>query len=148
MKKTFRAAVLALAAVIVLALLCACGEEHEYQLFFSNKTGVKVDSLYFSSSSIETWGDRVNFAQISVDATIHFDFDSMNVDGDGPGVYDIGAVDENGINYDVFEVDLAVGDTITLYPQNGEEAVLSVTHADGTVSDYSGFAYAEGEAAG
>ena len=86
MKKTFRAAALALAAVIVLALLCACGEEHEYQLFFSNKTGVKVDSLYFSSSSIETWGDRVNFAQISVDATIHFDFDSMNVDGDGPGV--------------------------------------------------------------
>ena len=141
--KKIRIAALIVAAVIFAALLCACGEEHEYELFFHNSVGIKVDSLYFSASTNDTWGSAVNFAPISVDATIHFDFDSMNVDGDGPGVYDIGAVDETGLNYDIFEVTLAVGDTITLYPAEGEIARITVTHADGTASDYEGFAYME-----
>ena len=141
MKKTVRIIAAAVSLMIMLAVMCSCGEEHEYQLFFHNSTGVKVDSLYFSSAANDTWGNPVNLASISVDATIHFDFDSMNVDGEGPGVYDIGAVDETGINYDIFEVDLAVGDTITLYPAEGEAARISVSHADGTSTDYEGFAY-------
>lgn len=139
--RKIRIAVIIAAALIFTALLCACGEEHEYELFFHNSVGVKVDSLYFSASTNDQWGDAVNLAPISVDATIHFDFDSMNVDGDGPGLYDIGAVDETGLNYDIFEVTLAVGDTITLYPAEGETARITVSHADGTSSDYEGFAY-------
>ena len=141
MKKTIRIAAAVVSALMLLAVMCACGEEHEYQLFFHNSTGVKVDSLYFSSASNDTWGNPVNLASISVDATIHFDFDSMNVDGDGPGVYDIGAVDETGLNYDIFEITLAIGDTITLYPADGDMAKISVSHADGTATDYEGFAY-------
>ena len=146
MKKLRTAAAVLAVLLTVLVLLCSCGEEHEYELFFCNKTGVVVDSVYFSSSENDTWGKPVNLAAVSVDATIHFDFDSMNVDGNGPGVYDIGAVDANALNYDAFEVTLAVGDTITIYPASDEgEFQLTVTHADGTSDSYTGYAYLEEE---
>ncbi len=115
------------------------------QLFFRNQTGIAIDSIYISSSELDTWGNPINNTKIVANSTIQFSFDSTNLDGIGPGRYDIGLVDEIGLNYDIFDVSLAYGDTITIFPSNGENFTLFVDHSDGTSNDYVGWVYAEEE---
>ena len=129
------------AAILLLAALCACDAKPS-ELTFVNKTGVQLHSIYISSVEKDEWADPVNYAKLSDGSRIHFEFDK--VDGDGPGMYDIGAVDADNLNYDFYEVPLAIGDTITMLPAEGEYGTLTVTSADGTVTEYEGYCY-EGE---
>ena len=130
-----------LLAVMLLAALCACGEPGE-QIAFRNDTGEKIAGFYISSVTSEDWGDKLNYASVGVGSTIHVDAACLT---DGPGVeYDIGAIDETGFGYDVYEVPLQVGDTIALSAE-GDTAIVIVTGENGSVNEYYGYAYQEAE---
>lgn len=48
---------------------------------------------------------------------------------------DIGAIDENSINYDIYDIVLIDGDLIVL-SGDANEARFTITHSDGTESTY------------
>jgi len=134
-----------LLAVMMLAALCACSSEPAEEVTFRNDTDTAIDGFYISSVSNDEWGDSLNFSKVSPGGTIHLDADCLT---DGPGAaYDIGAIDETGFGYDIYEVTLNIGDTIAL-ARDGDAAILTVTGGDGSSTEYTGYAYQESEVAG
>ncbi len=127
-----------LLAVLLFASLCACGSGES--VTFKNDLSSAIHGVYISPSTDEEWTDRLNYAILRSGGSITIDFDKFA--GETP-YYDIGVVDENNMNYDIYEVPLAVGDTLALSAEN-DVAVLTVTGQDGTVNTYDGYVY-EGE---
>ena len=125
-------------AVLMLTALCACGIGEDVDcIYFQNDTGAKIHGLHITSASSDSWGDPLNYADISVGSKIIVDMEKLT---EGPGVYDVGAIDENGMNYDVYEVTLNIDDTIRLSAED-DTAILIVTSADGGSETYYGLAY-------
>ena len=135
MKRIF--AVVLVVLVICLALV-SCGKAKQTDLSFTNKLSTVAHSVYISHESESEWGDPINNARVSSGSTIYFDFDKLG--NYGPGMYDVAVVDENNINYDVYEVTLAKGDNIT-FSASGETAIVTVTGADGATATYEGISY-------
>ena len=123
----------------LLLALTACGTPSE--LSFTNKLDTEIHNVYINSSDEMEWADSISSSKISSGSTIHFDFEKI---GDGPGVYDIGVIDENAMNYDAYEVPLAVGDNISVLG-TADEASVIITHEDGTTTTYDAYIYASGE---
>ena len=125
-------AILILLAALLLAALCACsgGEKKPPELSFKNSRNATVDNIYISPVEEEEWSTPVNLAKVESGHTIQFDFDKVGENA-GPGRYDVGAIDENAMNYDVYDVELAVGDQIEL-SGTADKAEFIITHADGT----------------
>ncbi len=132
----------AIVAIMLIAALCltlmACGGK-ESELSFTNKLSTVAHSVYISHESEGEWGEPINSAKINSGSTIRFDFEKLGTYG--PGVYDVAVVDENNVNYDVYEVTLAIGDSIT-FSANGDTAVVTVTSASGSSTTYEGISYA------
>ena len=138
MKKLI-ALLLTLTAIFV---CCGCFGPSKEELakdhfFFENKTGVQIDGLHISSKSASTWGEKVNEEPINVGASVNFEQSKLV---DGNATYDFGAIDHDGLNYDVYDVTISVGDTITL-SKDDDEAVVTVTAMDGTSKEYRGETY-------
>ena len=139
--------ILALLSALLMLLLCACDgtaadEITTDYIYFKNNTGAKVAGIYVTPAGEEEWGEKLNWGDyVSAGGQIHIDREKFTAPD---GLYDIGAVDENGLNYDVYEVVLAPGDIFAL-SADGDEAVCTVTHMDGSESLYHGFAYTEDE---
>ena len=129
-----------LLALALLAGLCACSSEPAEDVTFKNDLTTVIHSLYISPSSEDEWKDPLNYAKLSVGSSIHIDFEKFASEG---STYDVGAVDENNLNYDIYDVPLAIGDTLAL-SANGETAILTITAADGTVTTYEGYTYEGG----
>ena len=128
-----------LLSALMLLSLCACGGDSD-DVAFRNDLKVKIDSIYISPSEEETWSDPLNYAKLSPGSKIYISFSKLE---NGAGTYDIGAVDENNMNYDVYEVELKEKDVIAL-SASGDQAVVTVTSADGASKTYYGYIY-EGE---
>ena len=109
-------AICILMAAVMLLSLCACGSggEDAEDVVFQNDLDVVIHSIYISSSTEDEWGD--------------------------PAYYDVGVVDENNVNYDVYEVSLAIGDTLARSESDGTP-VLTVTGTDGKTATYDVYAY-------
>ena len=91
-----------LLAVMLLALLCACGgtESNAEYIYFQNDTGEKIDGFYISSTSADTWGEKLNLSSVSAGGNIHINIEKL---AEGVGIYyDIGAIDENGLVYEIY----------------------------------------------
>ena len=129
---------LVLACVMALAL-GACGTPSE--LSFTNNLDSVIHNVYINPSDVSDWADPITYTKLSKGSTIHFDFEKI---GEGPGIYDIGAIDENAMNYDAYEVPLAVGDSIAVSGTR-DGASMVITHEDGTVDTYDVYIYANGE---
>ena len=130
-----RLACVLLAALMLSFLLAACGKEKPYELHFKNGLSAKLHQIFISPSDSETWGGEdnlINLADVGAGSTIGFDFSKFG--GTDGGTYDIGTIDENGMNYDCYEVVLKTGDEISLVP-SGDGAIFTVTHQDGTYVD-------------
>ena len=140
MKRKWLLCVLA-AAVFLLA--AACGEESTADLSFTNSIDTSVHNLYISDSTADDWGDPVTFARVDSGHTIRINFDRIGEDA-GPGNYDIGAINEDRWNFDVYDVPLAVGDQIEL-SGGVDGATYTVTHADGTADTYEAEVYEDTE---
>ena len=131
--KKFIAAVL---TVSFLFGLCAC-KDKKNNYFFENQTGKAIDGLYISTPDSMSWGDKLNKDIIRSGGSLDISTDNLTSED---GIYDLGAIDEDGLNYDIFEVKIHAGDTLVL-TRNEEEAVLTVTSADGDKEEYKGEAY-------
>lgn len=131
MKKT----IAVLLAVLLLTCLCACGAKDD--VVFKNDLSVVLCGVHISPSSEDTWGDALNYARLSAGSSIHIDFERFGYDGDA---YDVGLIDENSRNYDVYDVSLSVGDTLSISEKDGG-AVLTVTGADGSAKEYPAYVY-------
>ena len=133
MKKAFAI----LLAVLLLVSLCACGESNAEEIIFKNDLKSVLHGVHVSPANAEEWGDPLNYANLSVGSSIHIDFEKFA--GDSP-VYDIGLIDENGVNYDIYEVTLTIGDTLII-SGDGESATLTVKGVDGSEKSYTADVY-------
>ena len=120
-----------------LALCAGCSSPDADYIYFQNDLDAKVDGFYISSVSSDEWGEKLNLAPVGAGGNIHIDPDKL-VDGLGVA-YDIGAIDETGMGYDVYDVVLDVNDTIAL-SVDGEDAIITVTSPDGSSEVYYGWA--------
>ncbi|MBQ5487944.1 MAG: hypothetical protein IIT70_03695 [Clostridia bacterium] len=115
--------------------------EQQTGLTVKNGLASCIDSFYISPVTSEEWGEAVA-ELIPSGESIKLDFADFN--GEPGYVYDVGAVDENGLNYDVWNVELADGDVLLLTADPAEElGSLAVTHADGSVTEYEAEVYSD-----
>lgn len=131
---------LALACLTLAALLSACGETKEPDLRFTNNLDTEIHNVYLSPAEAEDWNDPVSVDKLGSGHTMSIDFSKAG-EGAGPGLYDFGVIDENAMNYDLYEVTLAVGDKIEI-SGNADGATYTVTHADGTQETFDAWIYA------
>jgi len=126
-----------LLALTMLFLLAACGRTSN-DIKFINKTGTQIHNLYISHTSSDSWGESVNDDFIDPGKVQRYPFPQ----GD-PSIFDIGAINENGLNFDAYDVELRPGDELTMGPCNGDSAILTVKHADGKISEHECYCYFE-----
>ena len=132
-----------IASVLTVSLLfglCACKDKTN-NYFFENQTGKAIDGLYISTPDTMSWGDKLNKDIIRSGGSLDISKDTLTSED---GIYDVGAIDEEGLNYDIFEVKIHAGDTLVL-TRNEEEAILTVTSAEGDKEEYKGEAYLDDE---
>ena len=87
------------------------------------------------------WGDAVTDGIIKKGRTVTIDFGRVV---NGEGTYDIGAIDENYMNYDLYNVDIHLRDTIVL-EGSAESATFTINHEDGSSEIYEAYVYQSGE---
>ena len=139
MKKRTFSVILALALI---ALLTACGGDSETaELSFTNNLGTEVHNIYLSPCDADNWSDPASLSKVKSGRTVAFDFTAAGKDA-GPGCYDFGVIDEDAVNYDLYAVDLTVGDKISLSGDKNA-ATFTVTHADGTADTFEALIYIE-----
>lgn len=128
MKKT----IAILLAVLLMVGLCACGESNAEDIAFKNDLDSELHGVHITDSSESEWGDPLNYAKLSAGSTIYIDFAKFAGES---GLYDIGLIDGNSVNYDVYEVTLNIGDKVTI-SGNADGATLIVKSADGSEKSY------------
>lgn len=128
MKKLF-----ALALVTLLLVgLCACGSSE--QITFTSDHLSPIHGIYISPVTEDSWGDPLNYYVLKKGSSLKIDFEKFAGDS---ATYDVGILDETDMLYEIFEVPLAVGDTLS-FSGVGMFGTLTVTGADGTVNTYKG----------
>jgi len=122
-------------AMIVSSLFCLCScKDYKNNIFFENKTGEVIDGIYVSSEDSDQWGDKMNEDSVKSGSTLTIPKEKLV---NGEGKYDVGAIDHKGNNYDIYEVNITIGDTLTLSEKDGV-AILTVTTSSGDTKDYTG----------
>lgn len=105
---------------------------------FVNGLNSEIAGLYINSTNEENWDDPVaRSLEAGEEKTL-----SISADGD---LYDVGLIDVDGINYDIFEVVLHEGDRLVL-SGDGISGTLTVTSIDGTERSYEADVYENGSA--
>lgn len=106
---------------------------------FKNELTSALFELYISPSDSDSWGEPVR-CDIGAGEMLNIGFSDF---GGVPGEkYDIGTIDENGVNYDCFYVVLVEGDSIIL-SGSAEKADLFIERADGTVQTVAAKVYSD-----
>ena len=106
-------------------------------IFLTNKTGTRLDGVYLSSKDASAWGSKLNEERIGKGDVFVIPAAALT---SGEDIYDIGAVDENGRNYDLLDVQIGPGYSAALYLSK-DEAVLEVTSKGGKTQVYRGKTY-------
>ena len=138
--KRFWTALIAIALLAGVLAFAGCGDDSGdgFELHFKNAMEVRIDNVYITPPENEYWGDPITIAPVQKGHTIGFDFKKF--DGVSGNIYDIGLIDENAMDYDLYEVVLTTGDTMEM-TGNADAAKLTVTHADGTKTEYEAIIY-------
>ena len=107
---------------------------------FRNDIGSELIELYISAAELGTWGEPAYYG-IASGQTIEIRFlEFFGVPGEK---YDIGTIDENGVNYDCFEVVLTDGDNIIL-TGNSEKADFVFERTNGNAQTVAAKVYSDG----
>lgn len=109
------------------------GEKNTVSIVLKNGLGTTLDEVYLNSA------DAGNWDQPAASAVGHGESAELDLDF-GISLFDIGTIDENGVNYDAFGVRLADGDSILL-TGDWESGIFTVTHADGSKDFYTAKVY-------
>ena len=111
----------------------------EAELRFTNQTGATLYYIYISNDP-EEWGESL----LGDDDYLHTEeellLDFADIGGE-PGLYDVGVVDANRVNYDIYDVTLGVGDSMVLLPASDDTATLLVIQANKETKLYTGKSY-------
>lgn len=99
---------------------------------FGNGLDHAAAELYVSPASAGEWGSPLGLA-LPAGEELTLPLAAL---GALPAVFDIGVLDENGVNYDAFGVGLAAGDVLLLTGDYGS-GILTVTKQDGSRDFYS-----------
>lgn len=103
-------------------------EPAEPELVFENLLDAEITGLFISSIESDEWGEPVsNSVKSKAGETIPFSA-FRGIEGE---LYDIGTIDEKGVNYDGYDIMLLDGDRIVL-SGSAESAVFTVYRQDGT----------------
>ncbi len=98
-------------------------------LTVKNELQALIAQLYISPAEASNWGNAA-VTELGAGEERRIDFAAFSA---VPGEkYDIGTIDENGVNYDCFDVVLLDGDTISL-SGNAEKAEFRLERAGGAV---------------
>ena len=140
MKKSIKRRIVAVLAVCALMAFAACGNTTpttDY-VYFQNDTSNKMDGVYLTPSSNDQWGDKLNYSSVSAGGKIHMDVKCLT---EGSGAeYDFGTIDENGLNFEIYNVKINAGDTLAV-SGDSTKATITVTAIDGTVTSYDAYTY-------
>ncbi|MBQ7061395.1 MAG: hypothetical protein IJM85_06395, partial [Clostridia bacterium] len=105
------------------------------KISFVNGLDAELAELYFSPATDTEWGEPTE-NDLPAGASVFV------VLSDRINVYDVGVVDEDGINYDIWNVELWDGDALTLMQGDGEmTGILRVVHVHGESKDYEAEVY-------
>ncbi|MBR3298393.1 MAG: hypothetical protein IKI64_04235 [Clostridia bacterium] len=126
-KKQYKRILAVLLAAAALAVLAAC-EPVSNDISFKNELKVPVN-IYFSRADDDSWSDKPTAVNVVSGAETGIAFSRL--DSASGKRFDVGAIDENGMNYDIYDVVLIEGDLITLSGDESE-AHFTITHSDGT----------------
>lgn len=140
MKKLF-SLLLTLSLILVLA---GCSSEKKPGITFVNGLDQTWDNLYISIETDEEWGDSVISAVVNPGGKVRVDMDKFT-ENNAEGVYDIGVICHNNMNYDVYGVTLADGYEVKFTSTGNTEddtLTVSVTDTEGKVTTYQGYIYA------
>ena len=136
-----------LAIVIVLTLifaLAACGSKSETapagsaaeetgpSIVFKNEMSVTVDIVYIAPTDADMWGDPANKAPVKPGEELRIFSEILS---DSGSVCSVGVTDQNGQNYDCYNVSLAADDTLSI-SEEGEGAIFTVTTQTGESASY------------
>ena len=139
MKKLF---CLILSLVLMLSL-CGCSSEPVPGVTFKNNLDQTWDNLYISVETDEEWGDSVLENVLDPGKSVKIKMSSFSPDN-APGVFDIGVICHNNMNYDVYGVYLADGYEIEMSSTGNTESdtlTLIVRDTEGKVTSYTGYIY-------
>lgn len=125
-----------LLAVCMLLAFSACGQGSTTDITIKNDTGNTIDNVYISSADSDSWGDPIIPSKLANGSSVKVDSALFLVEN--TTIYDFGAIDDTGINYDVYEIPLSAGDSLVL-----TETTLTVTDANGNVTEYDAYVYAQ-----
>ncbi len=142
MKKTLSAFII----LILVFALAACGsktaapepvgsmaEDLGPGIKFKNDLDITADKVYLATSESDMWGDPVNAAPVKPGEEIEISAEYLS---DPNGVYSFCITDQNVQNYEVDNITLLAGDTISISGE-GEEPVCTVTTEAGNSATYS-----------
>lgn len=114
----------------------AC-ESVRVEIEFKNELNRTVN-VYFSRSDDDDWSEKPTRFNVKSGSQIGLMFSDF--DGSSGKKTDIGAIDEQLVNYDVYDVVIEEGDVVTLRgSESGAEFVI--THLDGTETVLSAVIY-------
>lgn len=109
------------------------------ELTFTNQTGATLYYVYISNDP-EEWGPSLLGDDEYMHAEEELSLAFADIGGE-PGLYDVGVVDENRVNYDIYDVTLGVGDAMVLLPASDDTATLLVIQANKETKLYTGKSY-------
>ena len=134
-------------SMILITMVCfaltACGggggsSQPAKDVNFVNGLTSSLTEIYVSPETDENWSNTITTRTISRSSSIGFNFSDTG--GDGPGVYDFAAMDENGWVYFVYGITLQKGDEMKLDVKDSTIAQITVT-SGGSSTTYEGEIY-------
>ena len=119
--------------ISVLCVFCAC-KDKKNNIYFENETGSEISAIYLSPKDSEDWGSELNEKSVKSGSSLTIPKEKLS---QGENIYDLGSIDMDSYNYDIYNIPVKFGDTLTLSRKDGK-AFLVVVSADGSTKQYEG----------
>ncbi|MBQ7059166.1 MAG: hypothetical protein IJM83_07715 [Firmicutes bacterium] len=139
MKKLF----CVLLSLMMILVLSGCNSEPVPSIKFTNNLDQTWDNMYISLSTSDDWGESVLLTQVDPGHTVTISMSKFSEES-APGVFDIGVICHNNMNYDAYEVYLADGYELEMSSTGnaeGDTVYLKVKDTEGKIKTYEGIVY-------
>ena len=132
-----------LLSLMMILVLSGCNSEPVPSVKFTNNLDQTWDNMYISAPTQEDWGETVLLAQVDPGHTVTISMSKFSADN-APGLFDIGVICHNNMNYDVYEVYLADGYEVEISStgnEDGDTVIMKVKDTEGKIKTYEGYVY-------
>ena len=132
-----------LMSLLMVLALAGCNSEPVPIVKFTNNLDQTWDNMYITLSTDEEWGESVLLAATEPGHTVTISMSKFSAES-APGVFDIGVICHNNMNYDVYEVYLADGYEVEISSSgnaDGDTVYMKVKDTEGKIKTYEGYVY-------